>query len=85
MDQKKKKNYSLELRYNLIPFGYVNSLVFVTKFSYTCTKKNNNNKSFELRYDLIPFGYVGSLTSFAKHSHTKKRKKRKEKQTLIWE
>ena len=34
--KKKKKNF-IELRYDLIPFGYVGSLVFVTKFSHICT------------------------------------------------
>ena len=71
LKRKKINNKPFEIRYDLILFGYVGSLVFVTKFSHICTskEKNNNNKPFELRYDLIPFGYVGSFVFVAKHSH----------------
>jgi hypothetical protein len=39
----KKKN-SFELRYDLIPFGYVGNLVFFTKYSHTQTQKKKKKK-----------------------------------------
>ena len=45
--KKNDNNKSLELRYDLIPFGYVGSLVFITKFSHICTLKKKKGRSKE--------------------------------------
>ena len=44
LKKKNDNNKSLELRYDLIPFGYVGSLVFVTKFSHICILKTKKKK-----------------------------------------
>ena len=52
LKKKNDNNKSLELRYDLIPFGYVGSLVFVTKFSHIFIKKKKKRQKEEANIDL---------------------------------